>query len=464
MRARTVIGACLGLLAACAPAHAASRPDLSVTSLSAPGSAAAGSRITVADTTRNRRATPAGRSTTRHYLSRDRRKSRGDVRLGKGHRVKRLRGRAFTRGFARPVIPVGTAARSYFLLACADDLRRVREANERNNCRARALRVTVSGGSTMPPPATAGDPPVIGGCRIFPPDNPWNRDISADPVDPLSTAYLSRISGTEGSLDWNLRQDWGADEEFYGIPFAVVPESQGPATITFGTDGEDYSDESDPGPYPFPHDIHIEGGSSSDPNPSSGDRHAIAIQQGSCILFETFNTERTGSPGSPSFRVSSSAKWDLKVNATRPATWTSADAAGLPILPGLARVDEVLSGKVTHALRFTGVRAQKAYIAPAGHYGPNEDPCLPPYGMRVRLKAGFDLSGYTGQARVILEGLKRYGLMFADQGSAGYLSGTSDPRWDIDNLTSLRNVKGSDLEVVQSGTVVRGYSTSGCSG
>lgn len=463
MRARTLIGACLGALAVCAPAQAAGRPDLAVSRLSAPLSVEAGARLAANDVTRNRGAGAARASSTRHYLSRDRRKSGGDLRLG-GHRVKALRPGRSVRGKAGRLLPASTAAGTYYVLACADDLRRVRESNERNNCRARSLTVTRPGGSTPPPPPTPGEPPVIGGCRIFPPDSPWNRDISADPVDPLSTAYLSRISSTVGSLDWNLRQDWGAEEEFYGIPFAVVPESQGPATITYGTDGEDYSDESDPGPYPFQHDIHIEGGSTAEPNPTSGDRHAIALQQGSCLLYETYNTLRTGSPASPSFMVSSSARWDLKINSTRPAGWTSADAAGLPILPGLARVDEVLSGKVTHALRFTGQRAQKAYIAPAGHFGPNEDPCMPPYGMRARLKAGFDLSPYSGQVRVILEGLKRYGLLFADQGTEGYITGTSDPRWDIDNLTQLRNVKGSDLEVVQSGTVVRGYSTAGCSG
>jgi hypothetical protein len=280
---------------------------------------------------------------------------------------------------------------------------------------------------------------------VFPADNAWNRDVSADPLDPASTALLAQMSP-----DNELHLDLGTTEQYYGIPFVVVPESQPLVPITYGTDGADYSDESDPGPMPVPLDAPIEGGSSADPNPLSGDRHVLVVQQGNCILYELYNAARTGT----GFMVSSSARWDLKINATRPAGWTSADAAGLPILPGLLKYDEVAQNRLTHALRFTVPHARRAYIAPAGHCGQYADPSLPPYGMRVRLRADFDLSPYTGDARVILSALKKYGLIFADQGSAWFVTGTSDPRWE-DALDQLRTHKvyGRDFEVVRMGSI-----------
>jgi hypothetical protein len=252
------------------------------------------------------------------------------------------------------------------------------------------------------------------------------------------------------SPDSALHLDLGTTEEYYGIPFVVVPASQAVVPISFGTDGADYSDESDPGPMPIPLDVPIEGGSTANPNPSSGDRHVLVVQQGDCVLYELYNTVRTGS----GFMVSSSARWDLKINATRPAGWTSADAAGLPILPGLLKYEEVAANNLTHALRFTVPRARRAYMAPAGHCGQYADPSLPGYGLRVRLRPDFDLSPYTGDALVILTALKKYGLIFADQGSAWYVTGTSDPRW-ADALDQLRQhkVHGRDFEVVQMGSV-----------
>jgi hypothetical protein len=304
-------------------------------------------------------------------------------------------------------------------------------------------------GTGTPP----GKPPVtpntsvvtVGGCQVFPGDNAWNRDVSADPVDPASAALLSQMSP-----DSALHLDLGTTEEYYGIPFVVVPASQPLVPITYGTDGADYSDESDPGPMPIPLDVPIEGGSTADPNPSSGDRHVLVVQQGDCVLYELYNTVRTGS----GFMVSSSARWDLKINATRPAGWTSADAAGLPILPGLLKYDEVAANHLTHALRFTVPRARRAYMAPAAHCGQYADPTLPAYGLRARLRADFDLSPYTGDARVILSALQKYGLIFADQGSAWYVTGTSDPRWE-DALDQLRThkVRGRDFEVVQMGSI-----------
>ena len=299
-------------------------------------------------------------------------------------------------------------------------------------------------------PAGGGPPPSgsvasIGGCQVFPADNAWNRDVSADPVDPASSALLAQMS--PGSA---LHLDLGTTQEYYGIPFTVVPETQPVVPITYGTDGADYSSESDPGPMPIPLDAPIEGGSTSNPNPSSGDRHLLVVQQGSCILYELYNTLRT----STGFMVSSSAKWDLKIDATRPPGWTSADAAGLPILPGLLKYDEVTADRLTHALHFTAPRARRAYTPPASHCGQYADTSLPPYGLRARLRADFDLAPYAGDARVILAALKRYGLLFADQGSAWYVTGTSDPRWQsaLDQLRA-HPVYGSDFEVVQMGPV-----------
>jgi len=302
-------------------------------------------------------------------------------------------------------------------------------------------------GSGTPPPAATPNPSVatVGGCQVFPGDNAWNRDVSADPVDPASNALLTQMLP-----DSALHLDLGTTEEYYGIPFVVVPQSQPLVSIAYGTDGADYSDESDPGPMPIPLNAPIEGGSTADPNPSSGDRHVLVVQQGDCILYELYNTVRTGT----GFMVSSSARWDLKINASRPAGWTSADAAGLPILPGLLKYEEVAANHVTHALRFTVPRARRGYMAPASHCGQHADPSLPAYGLRVRLRADFDLSPYTGDALVILSALKKYGLIFADQGSAWYVTGTSDPRWEtaLDQLRSHK-VYGRDFEVVQMGSI-----------
>ncbi|HUR95796.1 MAG TPA: hypothetical protein VMY76_14530 [Gemmatimonadales bacterium] len=260
---------------------------------------------------------------------------------------------------------------------------------------------------------------------------------------PNSAALLSAMSPASA-----LHLDLGTSEEFYGIPYTVVPQGQPPVAIEYGTDGADYGDESDPGPMPIPLDAPIEGGSAADPNPGSGDRHVLVVQQGDCVLYELYNAVRTAS----GFRVSSSARWDLQENATRPAGWTSADAAGLPILPGLLRHDEVGAGRISHALRFTVPRVRRAYVAPASHCGQYVDASLPPYGTRARLKAGFSLTPYTGDALVILTALKTYGLILADQGSAWYITGTSDPAW-ADALDQLRSfpVRGSDFELLASG-------------
>ena len=293
--------------------------------------------------------------------------------------------------------------------------------------------------------SSAGLSPRLGGCDIFPADNPWNRDITADPVDPASDALIAAMSP-----DAALHLDLGTTEEYYGIPYTVVPASQPLVPITYGTGGDDYSDESDPGPMPIPLDAAIEGGSSADPDPASGDRHVLVLQRESCMLYELYNTERLAG----GFRVSSSAIWNLTVNHTRPAGWTSADAAGLPILPGLLRYDEAAAGAITHALRFTTPAVRRAYVAPASHCGSYSDASRPPYGLRVRLKAGFDLSPYSGPARTVLTALQRYGLILADQGSPWYVTGTSNPGW-AEVLGQLRDrpVRGRDFQVIRLGSI-----------
>jgi len=300
-------------------------------------------------------------------------------------------------------------------------------------------------GENPPIPGPAGPLPSLGGCQIFPADNAWNRDVSADPVHANSAALLAEM--VPGN---SIHLDLGVSEEYYGIPYIVVPANQPLVPITFGTGGADYSDESDPGPMPIPLDVHIEGGSTEDPDPGSGDRHVLVVRQGDCRLFELFNTVRTGA----GFQVSSSAVWDLTINDTRPAGWTSADAAGLPILPGLLKYDEVSEDRLHHALRFTIPQVRRAYTAPASHCGQYNDDALPPYGTRVRLKASFPLDNYSGDALVILTAMKRYGLILADQGSAWYVTGTTDPGWEdaLDQLSEFR-VRGSDFEVLASGPV-----------
>ena len=458
MRPTTALAATAAALTLLAPGvHAKTpRPDLRVASVSmGAGTTAAGQALRLGDTTRNARSGARARATVNAYfLSADRRRSRGDFKFA-GRRVKRLaRGRA-SRGTTSGVVPRSLPPGNWFVIACADFARVVRESNERNNCAASRMTVAVTAPGGAPgggAPANP-NPPVISGCQILPADNPWNRDISQDPVDPLSDTYIRYMGSTPGA-DWNLRQDWGTGEEpFYGIPWVVVPPGQALLPISFSSDGA--PDESDKGPFPFPPDIPIEGGSPSAPDPSDGDRHAIALQQGGdCTLYETFATTRQRSGGSVSgFEVYSAARFDLGSNALRPATWTSADAAGLPIFPGLAKHQEVAAGAINHALRFTVPRVQKSYIAPATHYGTQENACYPPYGTRVRLKASFDMSRLTGQARVIGEALRTYGLMLADQGSAGYISGTSDPGWDMDEIRQLREIHGTDLEVVATGPI-----------
>jgi hypothetical protein len=274
---------------------------------------------------------------------------------------------------------------------------------------------------------------------VFPLDNPWNRDVSKDPVDPNSDPLIASIG-----LNTGLHADFGTVYNGVpnGIPYVVVPGSQPKVPMRFSA-----ADESDPGPYPVPPDAPIEGGPNGD-----GDRHVLVVDRDHWKLYELFSARPEGA----GWHAGSGAVFDLSSNARRPAGWTSADAAGLPIFPGLARYDEaVMRGAIEHALRFTVVHSRHAYVAPATHYASrSRDPNLPPMGMRVRLKAAFDVSPYPPEVRVILDALKKYGMLVADNGSNWFISGAPDARWNDANLTTLRQVKGREFEVVKMGTLV----------
>ncbi len=282
---------------------------------------------------------------------------------------------------------------------------------------------------------------------MFPPGDLWNRDVSGAQVDPASDAYLQAMSP-----EAKVGLAFGLTETYWGARFVVVPPEQPLVPITYGVDGESYASQSDPGPLPIPLDVPIQGGSDANPDPSSGDRHVIVIQSGTCQLFELYQAVRE--PGG--FRVSSSARFDLRTDGPRPAGFTSADGAGLPIFPGLVRWEEVASGEIHHALRFTLPRAQNAYVAPANHCGPEADRSLAPMGLRVRLRASFDESPYSSSTRVLLRAWKRYGLILADVGDPWAVDGVSDPGF-ADALRELRAipVRGSAFEVVETGTIER---------
>lgn len=279
----------------------------------------------------------------------------------------------------------------------------------------------------------------IGGCAVFPADNPWNRRVDAAPLRTDSAAMIATIQANGGT---RLHPDFGENPE-YGIPFVVVEPTQPEVPIVYTA----YGDESDPGPFPVPLDAPVEGGGAA-----SGDRHVIVLRAGSCELFELYRAFRSGSGWS----ADSGARFDLTSNELRPLGWTSADAAGLPILPGLVRYDEVASGAITHAIRVTFSRTQDGYILPATHAASNRsDPTLPPMGLRLRLKASFDLDSLTGQARVIATAMQRYGVIVADNGSNWYFQGAPSPFWDDDDLGQLKAVSGDWFEVVDTGPIRR---------
>ena len=301
----------------------------------------------------------------------------------------------------------------------------VRAASSKPKSTPKAKTATTTKGG----PASGG--PNIGGCPVFPADNAWNRDISALPVHPQSSTWVTAVSQSKQVL----HPDTGSDPS-YGIPVVIVPATQRRVPITY----VDYGDESDPGPFPIPLNATIEGG---------GDGHIIVVQAGTCKLFELFGASRTGA----GFSASSGATFDLRTNAVRPLGWTSADAAGLAILPGLLRFDEVRTGEIRHALRFTVQRSQQGFIAPARHSAGKDDASLPPMGARFRLRSDFDVTPFKGDALVILKALKRYGMFVADNGSSWYITGAADPRWNDDDLGQLKKVPGSAFEVVDTGPI-----------
>lgn len=274
----------------------------------------------------------------------------------------------------------------------------------------------------------------LAGRRPFPDDNPWNTIITSAPVDPSSSTLIASCGLR------NLHPDFGTvwDGAPNGIPYVVVHAGQPKVPVSF-----DYADESDPGPYPIPPNAPVEGGSTSD-----GDRHVLIVDIDAWKLYELFDAHPID--GGTSWHAGSGAVFDLGSDALRPAGWTSADAAGLPIFPGLVRYDEVMEQHaIEHALRFTCPRTRRAYIYPARHYASSDtSSALPPMGMRVRLKSSFDTTGFSAAIRVILRSMMRYGMLLADNGSGWYVSGAPDPRWDDDDLATLSRVPSSAFEVV----------------
>ena len=301
------------------------------------------------------------------------------------------------------------------------------------------------------PARALGPYPDLGGCPVFPdppaslspqaPSHPneaaWNQDVSHAPVAANSAATIAYINANGGNL---LHPDFGSPRP-YGFPYAVVGAGQPKLPIHYTA----YGDESDPGPFPVPGGAPVEGGARSD-----GDRHVLVVDRSSCTLFELYRAFPSHG-GRPRWNADSGARWDLRSTALRPDSWTSADAAGLPIFPGLIRYDEVAAGHVDHAIRVTFDSTRNAWVHPASHCaGDTDNPAAPAMGTRLRLKAGFGLGGFSGAAKTIAEALKRYGMIVADNGSNWYFGGTSDRRWDDESLNQLKRIPGSAFQVVRS--------------
>jgi hypothetical protein len=305
---------------------------------------------------------------------------------------------------------------------------------------------TSSGGGTGTPPAavcavmSTGQGASLNGFVPFPADNAWNQNISGATVDPNSAAIIGFIGGSTP-----LHPDFGSglyDGESIGIPYLIVGSQQPSVNIDFSA----YGDESDPGPMPIPLTAPIEGY----PSPGSGDRHVLVLDNSSCWLYELYSAYPGPSSDPTAWSAASAAVWDLTADEQRPYSWTSADAAGLPVFAGLARYDEVAAGQIQHALRFTLQASQAAFVPPASHWAANSaNPLAAPMGMRMRLKASFDVSSFSAANQVILNALKQYGMIMADNGSSMYISGAPDDRWDNDDLHNLTGVTASDFEVVQ---------------
>ncbi len=308
------------------------------------------------------------------------------------------------------------------------------------------------------PAQALGPYPSLGGCPIFPdppaslspraPSLPnqaaWNQDISKAPVARNSSAVIAYINDPGGNL---LHPDFGSPRA-YGFPYAVVGARQRKLPIHYTA----YGSESDRGPFPIPSGAPVEGGQRSD-----GDRHVLVVDRHRCLLYELYRAFffRRGSGLRTHWNADSGTRWDLRSNALRPDSWTSADAAGLPILPGLVRYDEAVAGRVEHAIRVTFESTRDAWVHPASHCaGDTANPNAPPMGMRLRLKASYGLGRFSGPARAIAEALKRYGMIIADNGSNWFFGGSSDRRWDDENLNQLKRIPGSAFQVVRSAAPV----------
>jgi hypothetical protein len=277
------------------------------------------------------------------------------------------------------------------------------------------------------------------GCPLFPADNTLNQEIASAPESPNSEAYVASIG-----LTAHLHPDFGTNPS-YGIPYTVVGEGQPEVPIKLTK----YKSESDPGPYPFPLDAPIEGGGKR----GKGDKHVLVLQEGTCKVFELYLSKRKGA----GWTGASGAVFNLRSDALRPEGWTSADAAGLPILPLLARYPEVHAGAIEHALRVTVPQTQNGYIHPATHFASSSsNPSLPPMGLRLRLKESYSLAGFHGESLVILEALKRYGLIVADNGSPWYITGAPNPGWNDEDLEQIKQVPGSAFEAVETGPILHG--------
>jgi hypothetical protein len=287
---------------------------------------------------------------------------------------------------------------------------------------------------------TVGQLTSLNGFAPFPSNNLWNTDISTAAVDPNSANYINFIGSTV-----TLHPDFGSGtfhNQTLGIPYQVVAGTQAKVNVTLNA----FADESDAGPKPISSNALIEGY----PKPGNGDRHVLVLDKDGCWLYELYNASLTKGVWS----ADQGSVWDMTINEQRPYTWTSADAAGLPVFVGLARYDEVAAGAINHALRFTVPTSQKAFVLPATHWASTTtDPNAPPMGLRLRLKASFDISGYPADDQVILTAMKKYGLILADNGSAIFISGAPDNRWNNTDLNLLKQITASSFEVVQTGTI-----------
>lgn len=288
------------------------------------------------------------------------------------------------------------------------------------------------------------DPPASLSPRApsLPTEAAWNQDVSKAPRDPRSSAYVAYINAHGGD---HLHPDFGSPRA-YGFPYSVVGAGQHRLPVHYTA----YGDESDPGPFPVPRRAPVEGGNRSD-----GDRHVLVVDRAGCRLYELYRAFYVAEPR-PHWNADSGAEWDLRSAARRPEGWTSADAAGLPIFPGLVRYDEVAAGRLDHAIRVTFESTRDAWVHPASHCaGDTSDPSAPPMGLRLRLEAGYGLGRFSGAARTIALAMKRYGLIVADNGSNWFFPGSSDRRWDDENLDQLKRIPGSAFEVVKSAAVIR---------